>query len=491
MTPTNTKGATTAAAGPLPALAAGLVVIEGDDDLLVEGGAVRRVFTGRAARDLLPRLLPLLDGSTTAARAAELLGVPETHVVQALAAVDRAGLLSGGVPDSLPPGDPAAAFLSRALPVTGRRGIGGRRPALAAAVVAVHADAPLRDPLAADLRGAGVARVVESGGAEPLADADGPDLAIVQDDGGPRLADACAAYGARGVPVLRIGGAGDRPQVGPLLLPGVTACPACVLRASADAPSAPLSSDGALLACGFAAAEALALLTGHTPPLTGHRVLRPGSEDAVEDRRTLVPDDACATCGVGGDTAEGLLLARLEWLGRDVPWAVAPVPDRGPRRQFDLVTSPRIALSEAPLPPGLAATIAACASGHAVDAYVLGARALPHPLYRYDPADEALIATRGDLDAPILPDGLPPGPDAVLVVVAAPGRLTPDHGAGGLRRAYLRAGRAVASTVAAADAAGLSLTVAPGVDARLPGLLELYETREQIAAVIGVHGERP
>src|SRR4051812_36081676 len=105
-----------------PRLCPGIVAVELDDGLLLEGGPDRKVLRGRSARTLVPRLLPLLDGGRDAAQlAAELGGVPRTVVEAALAALYSCGVLDDG--DDGPAADPgpgpdAAAFLARMVDST-------------------------------------------------------------------------------------------------------------------------------------------------------------------------------------------------------------------------------------------------------------------------------------------------------------------------------------------------------------------------------------
>jgi hypothetical protein len=101
--------------GRPPRLRPGLVAVALPDGLLVHGGAQRQVFRGRAAVGLLPRLLPLLDGTATADDLAEQIGSSPAQLGQALDLLSSRGLIEYGSAEPIPPGvDPAvAAFLAR------------------------------------------------------------------------------------------------------------------------------------------------------------------------------------------------------------------------------------------------------------------------------------------------------------------------------------------------------------------------------------------
>ncbi|MEC4020247.1 hypothetical protein [Streptomyces sp. H27-D2] len=102
-----------------PALCRGLVVVPFTGGLLIEGGPTRQVLRGAATRELIPNLLPLLDGTRDAVEVAGEAGVPVQHVEQALALLYTCGLLEEGAAAASPAVDtPAAVFLSRNLDST-------------------------------------------------------------------------------------------------------------------------------------------------------------------------------------------------------------------------------------------------------------------------------------------------------------------------------------------------------------------------------------
>ena len=83
-----------------------LVVVPLEDGLLVEGTDVRQVLRGKATKNLLPHLLPLLDGTRTIGELKQALPqVPLTHISSAVALLYTRGLLEDSVAD--PQLDPA------------------------------------------------------------------------------------------------------------------------------------------------------------------------------------------------------------------------------------------------------------------------------------------------------------------------------------------------------------------------------------------------
>lgn len=447
-----------------PALAAGLAVVDTADGLLVEGGPARRLFTGAAARDLLPRLLPLLDGRTGLAAVAEAAEVPVEQVAQAVALLHRSGLLHDGPAER---GDAAEAFRSRALAASGSHD----RPAtlrerLAEATVVVAVAGPLGELLAADLALSGIGTVT----ADPTRAAA---LAVATDD---RLASVAAT----GVPVLRIGGDDRTVELGPLFTGPETTCPDCFLADSGSAAAPALGQAAAQLLCGLSVAEATGLLTRIADPVTGRRLHRIDTVDLRRSVHEVTPSARCRTCAMAGDG----VLGQLEWLNRRAPWQVTGDRSIAATADTDLASSPRVPLGEAP--SWLRTLLPAATARPYADTYLLGVLGLPHPVYRWSPSNQALIATRGDLTAAPGIAGLPGAPGAVLVFVAATTRLTPVFAEQGLRRAFLAAGRAVAAV-----AAGHHAVLADTVDPALADLLELHDGGEYLAAVVGIYPEWP
>lgn len=480
-----------------PALATGLAVVDTADGLLIEGGPSRRLFTGAAARGLLPRLLPLLDGRTELAAVAAAAEAPVAQVAQAVALLHRSGLLHDGPAEH---GDAAEAFRSRALAASASHD----RPAtlrerLAQATVVVAVAGPLGDLLAADLALSGIGTVT----ADPAALSARPSRAGISATvpglstatvRGPRVPgtaspaaalaiatdDWLASVAATGVPVLRIGGDARTVELGPLFTGADTTCPDCFLADGRPAGAATLGQAAAQLLCGLAVAEAVGLLTRLADPVTGRRLHRIDTADLGRTVHEVTPSATCRTCAMAGDG----VLGRLEWLNRRAPWQVTGDRPIAATADTDLASSPRLPLGDAPT--WLRTLLPAATARPYAETYLLGSQGLPHPVYRWSPSTQALIATRGDLTAAPPVAGLPDAPAAVLVFVAATTRLTAAYAEQGLRRAFLAAGRAVAAV-----AAGHHAVLADTVDPALADLLELHDGGEHLAAVVGIYPERP
>ncbi|MEV4414108.1 hypothetical protein [Catellatospora sp. NPDC049609] len=449
-----------------PAVAAGLVAISTGDGLLIEGGPSRRLFTGAAARDLLPRLLPLLDGRTDLAAVAQALAVPVAQVAQAVALLHRSGLLHDGTVDR---GDATDAFLSRAVAGAGSTDQpAALRKRLAEAAVVVAVSGPLGDLLAADLARSGVGTVTTD--ADPTAV-----LAVATDD---RLAPVAAT----GVPVLRIGGDDCAVELGPLFAGPDTACPRCFLGDERPATAAEIDEGAAQLLSALAVAEIIGWLTRLSSPATGRRMHRVDTVTLDRGIHEVTPSADCRTCTLTDDGPIG----RLEWLNRRPSWQAAAARTVATPADIDLASAPRTPLDEVPgwLRPLL---LAANARPYA-DTYLLAAEGLLHPVHRWSPATQSLIAARGDRTACPPIAGLPDGPAAVLVFVAATGRLTGAYAEQSLRRAFLAAGRAVGAVTGAA--AGHDAVPADTVDPALAELLELRDGGEHLAAVVGIYPRR-
>ncbi|MEU5418769.1 nitroreductase family protein [Streptomyces sp. NPDC020667] len=92
-----------------PALCRGLVLLPIEGGLLVEGSPSRQILRGTATRDLIPKLLPLLDGTRDQTEIAEAAGVPVEHVAQVVALLYTCGLLEEGDLSGTHPADGAEA----------------------------------------------------------------------------------------------------------------------------------------------------------------------------------------------------------------------------------------------------------------------------------------------------------------------------------------------------------------------------------------------
>jgi bacteriocin biosynthesis cyclodehydratase domain-containing protein len=208
----------------LPLLAPWYRLVETTDGLVLEHGQRVLALGGAAARTLLPRLLPLLDGTRTVDEIVAVVGVAaERAVAGALRLLRDNGVLVEGPPPAC--GDEFAETVSFLAAE------GGESPATVAgrltdASVGVVGSGLAGTEAARILRRAGVARI----GLRRWDAAQPDDLTVVA-PGGPEAAELAAwndralATGRPWLLVLPYDGvfAG----IGPLFVPGETACHEC------------------------------------------------------------------------------------------------------------------------------------------------------------------------------------------------------------------------------------------------------------------------
>ncbi len=265
----------------LPLLAPWYRIVEEDHRLVFEYGGRVLSFEGAAVRGLLPRVLPLLDGTRTVGEIVELVGVPaQSAVMKALGLLAERGLLADG-----PPADCGGEL---AATVGYLAATGGVAPAavagrIADARVGVVGGGTAADEAARLLRRAGVPRIEHRGWVDARAGdnlvlvAPGPDeLGRVRE-----WNDAALTAGSSWLQVLPFDG--RFAAIGPLVVSGETACHVCFLlrRAAglgigelADAiDEVPLPADGgpalAVAAGAIAAVHALRWLGVGDPTLPG------------------------------------------------------------------------------------------------------------------------------------------------------------------------------------------------------------------------------
>lgn len=235
---------------------------------------------GRDAQAFQDRVLSLLDGTRDRAAIAAEAGERAGSVIDALAA---RGMIAEG---EVGPRDGLSAFV---------RALGGDARRVEAAVVvagrASWADAAARALAAA---GARVSREVRS-----IA---GAALVIGAVDPGDRAATARISADAHRAGTRSLWGqvAGPALIVGPLVVPGETACRVCAEaeiqpgRRAVRGRARPL--DAALLA-DLAALHALTILAGAAPSRLGGRILIEDREARTSSLASLVRLPSCPVCG--------------------------------------------------------------------------------------------------------------------------------------------------------------------------------------------------
>ncbi len=294
-----------------PALVGWCRVVEDGARLLVEHGGTVVTLEGRAVRALLPSLLPLLDGTRTLDELATALGPPvEPAVVRALALLAEHGLLVDGDP-GLPDGSPRTAAASYVAAVTRRTTVADASAALGEAKVVVLGSGARAEAATVQLEGAGFSRI----GRGPI---DGPAEADAFVVASP-CAEELEALASLNRNRLAEDGAwmqvlpydGRHLVVGPLFLPGASACRACYLtrrgacsgyeedfaRLEGVPPRASAPPSLATAAAAIAAVVTLRWCTTRDPTLPGRLyALDPGPILRLSHHRVLrVP--RCPECG--------------------------------------------------------------------------------------------------------------------------------------------------------------------------------------------------
>jgi bacteriocin biosynthesis cyclodehydratase domain-containing protein len=286
-----------------PLLAPWYRLVEDGDRLLLEHGRTAVVLEGGAVRALLPRLLPLLDGTRTVEQIVEAVGVPAGEAVEAaIELLESNGLLVEG--------PPVASTESGALAIAAAYGI---EPALVVdrvrlAKVGVVGSSPAADQTARLLRGDGIRWVQDLGWQEGAVD-----LAVVAPsaDEAPRLSDwnrHALEQGIRWLPLHPFDGAIF--AVGPLLIPGESCCHECTeLRLAAHLqygrrldlihavpPVASPTAGLAAAAAGLAAHLAICWLAGADTRLPGELYVLAAHPELTLSSHHVLRVPRCPAC---------------------------------------------------------------------------------------------------------------------------------------------------------------------------------------------------
>jgi SagB-type dehydrogenase family enzyme len=494
-----------------PALRRGLAIVSDGDGLIIEGGPSRQRFTGAAARDLLPRLLPLLDGSSTRAALCEQLTLHESQLDQVLALLADRGLLGSDAPT---PGDATDDYLSRTAPTgDGYRSVQEIRRDLGEQTVLIAAPPSIRDDIMADLKATGIGTVGLLGDDPPHRGS----LVIVYDDGRSleHVVDQCANHG---VTVLRCAVRGDVAEVGPRFLAGKTPCVECFRRGYDEAFPAHTDTSAATLHMLAALVGGDVLATHRVgTSVAPHAMRRVDVAALAEDRYVVAPEPDCPYCGVGGERRDEAteIFGEYEWQMQATPPESAAAGDASPPTadqrfyQTDYATSPRRALAELPddaLGSLLRWTVGPRDDGTgkrwaptggnlgSVELFVLTEQPwadLHGTVFKYDADSREIIATRSDrvpLPSMLAETGLATdGLYAAVVFCGALWRLVPKYGLFACRLTHLDTGCATAQFALLAQESGFDVRYARGWTGQLTQSLELVERREIVTAVVGLY----
>jgi len=293
-----------------PALAPWCRVVQDDSRVLLEHGGTLVTLAGAAARELLPTLLPLLDGSRTLEELETVLGHAAAPAVEnALALLVQHELLVDG-PD-VAAEHPARAAAAFAAAVTGSMAPAAAVHALEHAAVTVLGSGATGRELERLLSACGIPRV-ELFSLEHEPSARAFVVAAPEQDELHALPDLNDRALRRGDPWLQVLPYDGRFTIaGPVFVPGESACHACFLtrRAAASgfdadfdlvertSPRAPHPAPLTSMAAGLAAVLVVRWLTTADPTLPGRfYALEAGTVIGLRfDRLLRVP--RCPACG--------------------------------------------------------------------------------------------------------------------------------------------------------------------------------------------------
>jgi bacteriocin biosynthesis cyclodehydratase domain-containing protein len=209
-----------------------------EDRLLLQYGDTLVSFEGRAAGQLLPVLLPLLDGTRSLDEVVQIVGTAVRPAVeQALALLDEHGLLTEQAPETVTESSlRSGEFLAATDPLG--RSAAELLATIGAASVALAGSGPLAAEVAASLRRSGMGGLERLSLREATADHLGRfqlALAVPAGEELPDLSSWNEAALRAGLPWLQVlPFDGLFSAVGPLYVPGETGCYECfrIRRAS-------------------------------------------------------------------------------------------------------------------------------------------------------------------------------------------------------------------------------------------------------------------
>ncbi|MFH8386553.1 nitroreductase family protein [Kitasatospora sp. NPDC018058] len=280
-----------------PSVVPGVVLHWSEDGLIVEGTGTRRTLSGRSARQILPDLLPLLDGTRTLDDLSAALGRPAPQVRAVLLLLYSCGLLQEGVPRRT---DPQSVLLARLLDSTRvNTNADEAQDRLAAAPVALWADGLFGESLAERLHAMGMRTVRLDSPNASADDEQSPALAVLHVDAGNR-ADARELYRAlrrREVPVLLTGPDSDGFFIGPYSANDHGACPECCLAQVPPISGEPTTPDTPAAAAALTALEVLGLVARVGKPASLHGRVRIDLCGGRSEARMLAPRPGCDLCG--------------------------------------------------------------------------------------------------------------------------------------------------------------------------------------------------
>ena len=346
-----------------------LVMPFDEDGLLFVGTREPQLIRGKAARDLLPRLVPQLNGrSTVEELASRFPQLTPGTIRNAVTLLYSRGLLEDGCPP------PAAAdlqdvdsFLGRFVDVT--RVNRNRRQALdrlQASSVLVGGSDEAADLMQRQLSGSGIGRLgLEKDSAPSLP---GCSLLVAvatreSDD----LASLLERARQHGVWALHVRAAQDIVQIGPLFMPGQVCCYRC-MREIHDLPRGDADPDLVSLWLGMAALEAFLVLSrlGNPRLHNGFELYERTRHGIVNQYRYVVGMPGCSRCGLSGPPLDPKTPALLSWL-LHASVSMPPHELRSPREHQKHYNASNIALTLALNEPYYGARVVALPTARPLD----------------------------------------------------------------------------------------------------------------------------
>lgn len=278
-----------------PSLLPGILAVPlGSESLMLIGGSRHVIFRGKSSRGQLLRLLPLLDGkSTTSELAIALDDLSEESVFDVLCLLYSNGLVSDGATSVEAP---HALFAARNIGHSRQHPNGDFvAQRVAQTRLLLGCDPSQRDLLLRELAEAGFADVfpVDLRGATHSAIKGDFDVALVAGERGQDKALLDQLW-SKGVPAFRVQSAQDL-EIGPLILPGRSACPTCIDRQAEPKPIGQPRSK-LRLALGVHRFAMLWSLLSNNDFHNGALVFSQGMRTMRWQKIVRLPD--CPTCGI-------------------------------------------------------------------------------------------------------------------------------------------------------------------------------------------------
>ncbi len=338
-----------------------LVVLPyGPSGLLFEGVRGTQVLNGRAARGFIPRLLEQLDGTRSMDELMDgFAPYPRQAVYEAVAMLFSRGLLEDGVAAVPAPAlREVAAFCGRYVDVTRvNRNRGEALQRLAAGCAALVGSPIVVEALASALTQQGLRDVRTLLSIDDLATLDPADAVVLTVfDSSVPAADAerwLDAAWQRGLRVLHARVDAARVEVGPLFIPGKSACHRCLRELRPVSTAVSGAAADLRFWCGVVALQAFHLFSRiGNPSLYNicHIHHRTATGPMYEEAR-LARLPGCAACGLAGRTPKVSEPNGLVWLLHNIANGMPPRELLHPRDyQMHYAATNMVITKEAPEP---------------------------------------------------------------------------------------------------------------------------------------------